>query len=365
MDQRAYNGYARPLRADADPVAVAEEIDEQPAAVARALRGRLDNRAGLLHEVGLANGRVVDLERIVVLAAGAAYNAGLLGCHAFEQWAGVPARGELVTEWVDHAPVLDRRTLVIGVSRSTEDEEVFAALRRAEAAGGRTLALVDELDGGPPARRPALTGAPRTFTAQAALLALLALALGEARDLLSQAAAARLAARLDAIPEAIASFLARADVVDEIAENHRSDRFFIFLGRQTGLPVCLEGARKLTELARIPTEAYAAGEMKHGPIALIEEGTPVVCVATGGAVQEKIVSNIEEARARGARVIAVTGEGDEALEHAADEVVFVPRSDPVVQAIVSVVPLQVLASRLAGLRRADGPWLSVALGVAG
>ena len=157
-------------------------------------------------------------------------------------------------------------------------------------------------------------------------------------------------AQLEDLPNKIAYFLAGDHPIEEIAQRHYDKPFFLYLGRHIGLPVCLEGALKLKEISYIPTEAYSAGEMKHGPIALLDEDTPVVCVATDSHVYDKIVSNIQETRARGADVIAIATDGNEDIQHHATEVIYVPRTHPFLEAILAIVPLQLLAYRIARLR---------------
>jgi len=196
--------------------------------------------------------------------------------------------------------------------------------------------------------------ASKTFTAQVALLSLIALKLAQARKTLPSDEVEFILDRLYELPEKIEAFLTDVDDgrhrIDEIAQRFHDRPFFLYLGRHIGLPVALEGALKLKEISYIPTEAYSAGEMKHGPIALLEPGTPVVVVATNIHVYDKIVSNIQETRARGAHVIAIATEGNEDIQHHADDVIFVPRTPNFLQASLAVVPLQLLAYRIARLR---------------
>jgi glucosamine--fructose-6-phosphate aminotransferase (isomerizing) len=192
--------------------------------------------------------------------------------------------------------------------------------------------------------------ATKTFTAQVALLDLLALRLAQVRKTLPEEEIATLVAEVSSLPEKIAAYLDGDHPIEEIAQRHYRKPFFLYLGRHIGLPICLEGALKLKEISYIPTEAYSAGEMKHGPIALLDEQTPVVCVATDSHVYDKVVSNIQEVRARGAQVIAIATDGNEDIQHHADDVVFVPRTHPFLQAALAVIPLQLLAYRIARLR---------------
>ena len=192
--------------------------------------------------------------------------------------------------------------------------------------------------------------ASKTFTAQVALLSLIALKLAAVRKALPPDEIELILDELYALPTRMTAFLEGHHPIEEIAERHYEKPFFLYLGRHIGLPVALEGALKLKEISYIPTEAYSAGEMKHGPIALLDEETPVVCVATNSHVYEKVVSNIQEVRARGAHVIAIATDGNEDIQHHADDVIFVPRSPAFLQAVLAVMPLQLLAYRIARLR---------------
>jgi glucosamine--fructose-6-phosphate aminotransferase (isomerizing) len=192
--------------------------------------------------------------------------------------------------------------------------------------------------------------ATKTFTSQVSLFYLLALKFAQVRKSLPDEEIAALLDEVHELPAKMASFLAGDHPIEEVAQRHYDKPFFLYLGRNVGLPVCLEGALKLKELSYIPTEAYSAGEMKHGPIALLDEQTPVVCVATDSPVYDKVVSNIQETRARGANVIAIATDGNEDIQHHADDVIFVPRTSPLLQAPLAVVPLQLLAYKIARLR---------------
>ena len=191
--------------------------------------------------------------------------------------------------------------------------------------------------------------ATKTFTAQVALLSLLALKLAQVRGTLSDDEIEARLAEIRSLPDKIREFLDGVHPIDEIAQRHWQKPFFLYLGRHIGLPVCLEGALKLKEISYIPTEAYSAGEMKHGPIALLDEQTPVVCIATDSHVYDKVVSNIQEVRARGAEVVAIATDGNEDIKHHADDVVYIPRTHPFLQAPLAAIPLQLLAYRIARL----------------
>jgi glucosamine--fructose-6-phosphate aminotransferase (isomerizing) len=192
--------------------------------------------------------------------------------------------------------------------------------------------------------------ASKTFTAQVVALYLVALKLAQVRGTIAPEELAYILDEVRRLPDRIATFLDGNHPIDEIAQRHFDKPFFLYLGRHIGLPVALEGALKLKEISYIPTEAYSAGEMKHGPIALLDEDTPVVCVATESHVYDKIVSNIQETRARGAQVIAIATDGNEDIQHHADDVIYVPRTPAFLQAVLAVLPLQLLAYRIARLR---------------
>jgi glucosamine--fructose-6-phosphate aminotransferase (isomerizing) len=233
-------------------------------------------------------------------------------------------------------------------------------MRLARESGARTLAITNmmgtqitrEVDAVLYTRAGLEMGvaASKTFTAQVALLYLIALKLAQVRGTLAESEIAALIEEIDGLPGKMGAFLDGQHPIEEVAQRHFDKPFFLYLGRHIGLPVCLEGALKLKEISYIPTEAYSAGEMKHGPIALLDEETPVVCVATDSHVYEKVVSNIQETRARGAQVIAIATDGNEDIQHHADDVIFVPRTHPFLQAVLAVLPLQLLAYRIARLR---------------
>jgi glucosamine--fructose-6-phosphate aminotransferase (isomerizing) len=337
-----------------------KEIYEQPESVRETIGDRVRHGRLELEDFGLTELEMQNLRRIVVLAAGTAYHAGVVGRYVIEEWARVPVEPDIASEWRYRNPVLSKDTLVIGISQSGETADTLAAMRLARASGARTLAITNtmgtqitrEVDSVLYTRcgLEVSVAASKTFTAQVALFYLIALKLAEVRKTLAEDEIASLLAEVEALPDKIAAFLDGNHPIEEIAQRHFDKPFFLYLGRHIGLPVCLEGALKLKEISYIPTEAYSAGEMKHGPIALLDENTPVVCVATDSHVYEKVVSNIQETRARGAKVIAIATDGNEDIQHHADDVIYVPRTHPFLQAALAVVPLQLLAYRIARLR---------------
>jgi glucosamine--fructose-6-phosphate aminotransferase (isomerizing) len=337
-----------------------KEIYEQPDAVKETLGDRVRHGRLVLESLGLSDVELQNLRRIVIPACGTAYHSGVVGRYIIEEWARLPVEPDIASEWRYRNPVLSKDTLVIGISQSGETADTLAAMRLAGEKGARTLAITNmmgsqltrEVESVLYTRCGMEVGvaASKTFTAQVALLSLIALKLAAVRKTLPADDIEFILDELYALPTKMTSFLEGDHPIEEIAERHYEKPFFLYLGRHIGLPVALEGALKLKELSYIPTEAYSAGEMKHGPIALLDEETPVVCVATDSHVYEKVVSNIQEVRARGAHVIAIATDGNEDIQHHADDVVFVPRSPAFLQAVLAALPLQLLAYRIARLR---------------
>ncbi len=339
-----------------------KEIYEQPDAVRETIGDRVRGRRLALDVDGqpLTDDELRDLRRIVILAAGTSYHAAVVGRYVIEEWARVPVEPDIASEWRYRNPVIDEHTLVIGMSQSGETRDTIEAMKVARQKGARTLAITNlmgtqitrEVDSVLYTRAGMEMGvaASKTFTAQVALLYLLALKLAQVRRTLPPDEIEVILDEVHALPDKIAEFLDGEHPIEEVAERYYNAAFFLYLGRHIGLPVCLEGALKLKEISYIPTEAYSAGEMKHGPIALLDEETPVVCVATDIHVYDKIVSNIQEVRARGARVIAIATSGNEDIQHHADDVIYVPRTPAFLQAVLAVLPLQLLAYRIARLR---------------
>jgi glutamine---fructose-6-phosphate transaminase (isomerizing) len=338
-----------------------KEIYEQPDAVSetigdRARRGRL-----VLDGIGLTEVEIQNLRRIVIVACGTAYHAGVVGRYIIEEWARVPVEPDIASEWRYRNPVLSRDTLVIGITQSGETADTIAAMRLARAQETRTLAITNQLGTQVTREVDAVlytragleigVAATKTFTSQVALLSLIALKLAQVRRTLPADEIEFILEELYDLPEKMEQFLDGDHPIEEIAARHHQKPFFLYLGRHIGLPVALEGALKLKEISYIPTEAYSAGEMKHGPIALLDSETPVVCVATDQkVVYEKVVSNIQEVRARGAQVIAIATDGNEDIQHHADDVIYVPRTPAFLQAVLAILPLQLLAYRIARLR---------------
>ena len=336
-----------------------KEIHEQPGAVAETITDRLPSLEGVdLSDVELDDDFLRNAERIVIVACGTSYHAGLVGRYAIESWARVPVEMDIASEYRYRDPVHRPNDLVIGVTQSGETADTLAAMRLAKESGSKVLAICNVM--GSQATRDAdavlftrsgieiSVAATKTFVSQVAAIYLLGLRLAELRGTLPPERIAELVAELKALPSKLQETLVETeDRVKAIARAHHGQRFFMYIGRHVGLAVCLEGALKLKEISYIPADAYAAGEMKHGPIALLDESTPVVAVATESPVVEKILSNIEEVRARGADVIALATEGSEQVAQVADQTLFVPRTDWILQSILAIVPLQLLAYYIA------------------
>ena len=337
-----------------------KEIYEQAEAVAETIGDRVRHGTLVLDGLGLDEQEVRDLRRIVILSAGTSYHAGVVARYVIEEWARVPVEPDIASEWIYRNPVLDDDTLVIGISQSGETRDTIQAMQLARERGARTVAITNmmgsqitrEVDSVLHTRcgLEVSVAASKTFTAQVSLLYLVALKLAEVRGTLPPEEREFILDEVYDLPEKFERFLDGNHPIEEIAQRYYDRPFFLYLGRHIGLPVALEGALKLKEISYIPTEAYSAGEMKHGPIALLDEDTPVVVVATNIHVYDKIVSNIQEVRARGAHVIAVATDGNEDIQHHADDVIYVPKSPAFLQAALAILPLQLLAYRIARLR---------------
>jgi len=336
-----------------------KEIHEQPDAVAETITDRLPTLEGVdLSDVELDDEYLRGIERIVIVACGTSYHAGLVGRYAIEQWAQVPVEMDIASEYRYREPVQRPNDLVIGITQSGETADTLAAMRLAREGGSKVLAVTNVM--GSQATRDAdavlftrsgieiSVAATKTFVSQVAVMYLLGLRLAELRGTMSAERVAELVAELKALPSKIQQTIVETEErVRAIARSQCDQRFFMYIGRHIGQVVCHEGALKLKEIAYIPADAYAAGEMKHGPIALLDESTPVVAVATDSPVIDKMLSNMEEVRARGADLIAVATEGNEEVAEAADQTLFVPRTDWILQSIVAIVPLQLLAYYIA------------------
>jgi glucosamine--fructose-6-phosphate aminotransferase (isomerizing) len=337
-----------------------KEIYEQPDAIRETIGDRVRHGRLVLEGLGLEDEDLKTLRRIVILACGTSYHAAVVGRYVIEEWARVPVEPDIASEWIYRNPVIGPDTLVIGISQSGETRDTVAAMRLAREHGAHTVAITNmmgsqitrEVDSTLPTRcgLEVAVASSKTFTSQVSLLYLIALKMAQVRETLPADEIEFILDEVYDLPKKMQEFLDGSHPIEEIAQRHFDKPFFLYLGRHIGLPVCLEGALKLKEISYIPTEAYSAGEMKHGPIALLDEETPVVCVATDSHVYDKVVSNIQETRARGAEVIAIATDGNEDIQHHADDVIYVPSSPAFLQAALAIVPLQLLAYRIARLR---------------
>jgi glutamine---fructose-6-phosphate transaminase (isomerizing) len=334
-----------------------KEIHEQGSAVADTLAGWLDRDAAPI-DIGITDDRLRSIRRLIIVGCGTSYHAALAGRIALERWARIPVEVDLASEFRHRAPLLEDDSLIIGVTQSGETADTLAAMRLARDRGAMVLALTNapgsqatrDADGVLLTRAGIEIGvaATKTFVAQAAALYGFALRMAGLRGTLSSAALGDLQDQLALLPGMIDAVLSSVKApVQLLAERLADCEFFLYLGRLAGLPVALEGALKLKEVSYIPTDAYAAGEMKHGPIALLGEQTPVVCVATDVSVLDKMLSNISEVRARGARVFAIASEGSKEVAEHAEQVVYIPQTDVLLQTILAIVPLQLLAYYIA------------------
>ncbi len=337
-----------------------KEIFEQADSIADAISGRTahDDHIELAEQGALEESLLSDVSRIVIVACGTSYHAGLIGRYAIEEWARVPVEMDIASEYRYRNPVITPGDLVIGITQSGETADTLAAMRMASERGARVLAVTNVM--GSQATRDADgvlftragleigVAATKTFTCQVAVMYLIALRLAELRGELPAERLRELVGEVKRLPHCIDRVLATVqEQVRPIAEALWQGEFFLYIGRHVGLPVALEGALKLKEISYIATDAYAAGEMKHGPIALLDESTPVVSVATDSPVLEKVASNMQEVRARGARVIALASEGNSRIGEYADDVITLPQIDWMLQPILAVIPLQVLAYEIA------------------
>ncbi len=332
-----------------------KEIHEQADAVAETIADRTVRADGVdLAEAALDESLFEDVDRILILAAGTSFHAGLIGRYAIEEWARIPVDMDIASEWRYRNPIVSPRELVIGITQSGETADTLAAMRLARDRGAKVLAVTNVV--GSQATRDAdgvlytraglevSVAATKTFVCQVAAMYLLALRLAELRGTLERERIIELVAEIKQLPTRITELIETLDgSLQAAAERHADSDFYLYLGRHVGRPVALEGALKLKEISYIATDAYAGGEMKHGPIALLDESTPVVCIATDMPVLDKMISNIQEVRARGAHVIAIATEGDDRLDDVAEEIIFIPRTDWMLQALLAVIPLQLFA----------------------
>ena len=368
---------AKPFSVDWDAAAVEKggydlfmlkEIAEQPKAVADALRGRMtsDNRIKL-DETALDDDTLRGVSKVVVIACGTAAHAGLVAKYAIEHWTHLPVDVELASEFRYRDPIVGPDSLVIAISQSGETMDTLMALRHAKEQGARTLSICNTVGSTIPREADAVlytyagpeiaVASTKAFLTQIIAAYLVGLYLAQARGSMTTGEIHAVLTQLDDMPAQIDLVLDTTEAVKALARELVNSTSVLFLGRHVGYPVALEGALKLKELAYMHAEGFAAGELKHGPIALIEDGVPVFVVVPSPigrpVLHDKIVSNIQEVRARGARVIAIAEEGDESISAVADDIIRIPAVPPLMQPLVATVPLQVFACALATAKGHD------------
>ena len=338
-----------------------KEVYEQPDGLRNALRGRIDGDRLSLNE--LAHLDLRRIERVYIVACGTSYHAGLIGKQVLEAWARLPTEVAIASEFRYGSPIFDEHTLTVLITQSGETADTLAAFRLAWEAGAVTLALTNVMgssitrgvDGvlylqvGPEIG----VVASKTFTAQLAILYLLALHLAQERGMMGGGEVAEVLEDLRALPEQVATILEKDDEIAAVARAYADRRSFFFFGRGYGYPIALEGALKLKEISYIHAEGYPAGELKHGPIAMLDPEIPVMAIATESATYEKVISNIQEVLARQAEVLAVATEGDEGIRRYAKHVFYVPRTLEPLTPVLTVVPLQLFAYHVAVERGCD------------
>jgi len=341
-----------------------KEIHEQPEAVRNGIRGRLQMAEGTARLSGLrlATEEMREIRRIIILGCGTSWHAGLIGEYMIEEHARIPVEVEYASEFRYRNPVVDQGTVVIVISQSGETIDTLSAMREAQRKGAPAYGIVNvvgstiarESNGGVYVHAGPEIGVASTkaFTSQVTVLALLTLALGRQREM-SLETGFEMARGLEAIPSQIEKILQDSDAIRRIAEQHAQHNNFLYLGRGYHFPVALEGALKLKEISYIHAEGYPAAEMKHGPIALIDESMPVVFICTRDAAYEKVMNNMMEVRARKGHILAIATEGDHEVKGLADHVIYVPHTVACLQPILSVIPLQLLAYHMAVLRGCD------------
>jgi len=337
-----------------------KEIFEQPKALRETLRGRLIDGEIQLSELAMTPAQVAAIDRVFIIACGTSYHAGLVAKNLIETWARIPVEVQVSSEFRYNDPIVDDETLVVAITQSGETADTLAGVREARDRGAKVIAITNvvgsrvtrESDGviythaGPEIG----VAATKTFTAQIAALNVLALKLAQAKGTLGTEQIERIFGELNTIPDVVEAILQDLTGLQTCAAAYATACSSLFLGRGVGVPIAMEGALKLKEISYIHAEAYAAGEMKHGPIALITDEVPVVVVATQGHTYEKVVSNIQEVRARGANVIAVATSGDEEIRNHAEHVLHVPMTSEALSAIPATIPLQLLSYYIAKLR---------------
>jgi glucosamine--fructose-6-phosphate aminotransferase (isomerizing) len=343
---------------------MSKEMHEQPRAVADTLLDRR-NAAGelVLDEMRLSPDDLRQIDKVFIVACGSSYHSALVAKYAIEKWVQLPTEVDIASEFLYRDPVLNERTLCVGVSQSGETLDTALAMQQAAALGAKILVVSNVVDSSMARAADGVlytragpevgVASTKCHLAQIVALEILGLTLAQIRGTLSAAEITAILNEMDRLPDLVTQALERASDVDDVATKLFGARDFFFLGRHVGFPMALEGALKLKELAYLRAEGYPAGELKHGPIALMEPGVVVVGIATRNKLSDKLLNAIEEVRGRGATVVLVADDGDDAVAEYADHVLWVPSTDPLLSPVVGVVPLQQLAYRLAILHGRD------------
>ena len=341
-----------------------KEIFEQPTSIHNAFRGRLNEKLSTVRLGGLSmtGEELRRVKMLQIIACGTSWHAALIGKHIIESLARIPVEVEYASEYRYRNPIILEDTLVFAISQSGETADTLAGLREAQAKGARVLAITNtigstiarESDGGVYIHAGAEIGVASTkaFTSQVTILANLAVLLGRMKDL-QPTFGKSFIKELIAIPKKVDLILQKNEEIREIAKTLQDSHNALYLGRGVNYPVALEGALKLKEISYIHAEGYPAAEMKHGPIALIDENMPVIAIAPDDAIYEKIISNLEEVKARNGRIISIATEGDEKIKYISESVIYVPKTIRTLQPLLTVIPLQLLAYHVADLRGLD------------
>jgi glucosamine--fructose-6-phosphate aminotransferase (isomerizing) len=339
-----------------------KEIYEQPRSIRDCMRGRIHPEEGLVQLGGIKEyaDKLKNVDRIIIVACGTSWHAGLVGEYLIEEYARIPVEVEYASEFRYRNPIITDKDVVIAISQSGETADTMAALELAKEKGATLFGICNVVG----SSIPRLTHAgvythagpeigvasTKAFTAQVTVLTLMAFYMGQQRGKLSTSQSVSLLSELDQIPTLVEKALKSNDYIQQIAAKFKDARNFLFLGRGTGFPVALEGALKLKEISYIHAEGYPAAEMKHGPIALIDEEMPVVVIATKNSSYEKVISNIQEVKARKGVVIAIVTEGDTEVKKMADHVIEIPDADEAFLPILATIPLQLLSYHIAVMR---------------
>jgi glucosamine--fructose-6-phosphate aminotransferase (isomerizing) len=332
-----------------------KEIFEQPHTIYDCLRGRLDAKEGTITMKGVQDNieKFVTANRIIIIACGTSWHAGLIAEYVFEELCRIPVEVEYASEFRYRNPIVNKGDVIIAISQSGETADTLVAIEKAKENGaiifgivnvvGSSIARISHAGAYTHAGMEIGVASTKAFTGQLAILTMMALKIAKAKGTISEEYYSKLLFELEDVPEKVAALLKNADELKTIAKKYKGALNALYLGRGYNFPVALEGALKLKEISYIHAEGYPAAEMKHGPIALVDENLPVVFVATKDAYHAKIVSNIQEIKARKGKVIAIISEGDEVIPTMADDIFFVPPADEIIAPIISVIPLQLLS----------------------